>query len=77
MRFLRYWKDPAYWSWRWQRVSIGTKLLLGLGLAVMCGLGGYTAAKGLADADRDDGSVRAAHTAGRHRPADSRAPSGR
>ena len=50
MRFLRYWKDPAYWSWRWQRVSIGTKLLLGLGFAIMCGLGGYTAAKGLADA---------------------------
>jgi len=50
MRFLRYWKDPAYWSWRWQRVSVGTKLLLGVGLAVMCGLGGYTAAKGLADA---------------------------
>ena len=50
MRFLRYWKDPDFWRWRWQRVSGGSKLLLVVGLAALTGLGGYIAAQGLAEA---------------------------
>ena len=39
--FLRYWRDPDYWRWRWGRVGEGARLGLVLLLAGLIGLGGY------------------------------------
>jgi hypothetical protein len=50
MRFLRNWNDADFWRWQWERISFGTKLLLVVGVGLICGLGGFTAAKGLAEA---------------------------
>ena len=53
MRFLRYWNNPDFWRWQWQRISFGAKLFVVVGLAVAIGLGGYIAAQGLAAAIDD------------------------
>jgi hypothetical protein len=39
--FLRYWHDPGYWRWHWQRASVGTKSSLLVLLALLVGVGGY------------------------------------
>ena len=39
--FLRYWRDPDYWRWRWGRVGEGARFGLVLLLASLIGLGGY------------------------------------
>ena len=39
--FLRYWRDPGYWRWRWGQVGEGARFGLVLLLAGLIGLGGY------------------------------------
>jgi len=43
--FLRYWRDPGYWRWRWNRVGGGAKLLLAVGLGLLVGAAGYATAR--------------------------------
>jgi len=49
--FLRYGYRPDYWRWRWQRVSDVGKVGVAVMIALLLGLGGYVAAKGLAGAN--------------------------
>lgn len=37
----RYWRDPDYWRWRWDRVGAGARFGLVLLVASLIGLGGY------------------------------------
>ena len=39
--FLRYWRDPDYWRWRWERVGPIARFGLVLLVASLIGLGGY------------------------------------
>src|SRR4051812_3867250 len=43
--FFRYWRDPGYWRWRWDRVGGGAKLLLALALGLLVGAAGYATAR--------------------------------
>ena len=47
--FLRYWHDPGYWRWRWDKITGGTRAGLVVMLALSFGLGGYYTAAVLAD----------------------------
>ena len=47
--FLRYWHDPGYWRWRWDKIAAGTRAGLIVVLALSFGFGGYYAAAVLAD----------------------------
>jgi len=53
--FRRYWTDPGYWRWRWQRIGIDTKLFVLLAVAASVGLGGYLSARELAGATEASG----------------------
>ena len=47
--FFRYWKDPDYWLWRWDRMSDGAGVGIVVALAFLVALGGYMTANVLAD----------------------------